>query len=452
MCTKFCESKEDAEEVVQDTFLIAHKKADELQGDTLLAYLRKIAINLSFRKRKNNRQLREMFTPIENITEELVEIDANFLPEECLQNKETRTELLMIVDGLPKRQREMIYLYFFADYNTREIAELMECTVNNVHQTLYTAKNAIKSRLTKPEYATTKALVPFGAFLVLEEQAFVAGHGSTGTAAVTAAATAKGYVTAVCVAVACLTAVALYFVLTPEDIMPAEPMAYTVEDTRPQETPPPTVELTTQAEQAEPVPAEPEHTTYVVEAATTELPTTDTPTYYDVQDETYHDLPEEPSGEEIAIEQPEQDTTDQGTEAYPVHEPTDHGEGTIYDTPTEPLPPITLIPTQPPTEPTEPDVTPAPDRTPQILYALSTATEPDTARIIDYYDFTLVTSMRHVTGMLLRFYVTNEGSGEILIGTAMHEDGGGWHMVFRHFEDGTAPTDMLELIGFMELL
>ena len=64
MCSKYCNSKEDAEEVVQNTFLIAYKKADSLRGDTLVAYLRKIAIHECYRKRNKNSRLQEHFAPI----------------------------------------------------------------------------------------------------------------------------------------------------------------------------------------------------------------------------------------------------------------------------------------------------------------------------------------------------------------------------------------------------
>lgn len=42
------------------------------------------------------------------------------------------------------------------------------------------------------------------------------------------------------------------------------------------------------------------------------------------------------------------------------------------------------------------------------------------------------------------------GSGDILIGTVILEDGTGWRMRFIHFENGAKPTDILQLLSFME--
>ncbi|MCL2406279.1 MAG: hypothetical protein FWC92_12160 [Defluviitaleaceae bacterium] len=93
MCHKFCDNHEDAEEVVQDTFLIAFKKTSDLQFNTFtayLAYLRKIAIHESFRKRKASSRRAEYFVSSDKLPEDYKELDENILPAEALSNKERR--------------------------------------------------------------------------------------------------------------------------------------------------------------------------------------------------------------------------------------------------------------------------------------------------------------------------------------------------------------------------
>ncbi|MCL2406280.1 MAG: hypothetical protein FWC92_12165 [Defluviitaleaceae bacterium] len=49
-----------------------------------------------------------------------------------------------------------------------------------------------------------------------------------------------------------------------------------------------------------------------------------------------------------------------------------------------------------------------------------------------------------------RFYVTNEGSGDILIGMAALEDGTGWRMRFKHYADGQIPSSASDLLRWMD--
>ena len=117
-CHKFCTNKEDAEEAVQDTFLIAFKKSTDLTFDTFavyLAYLRKIAIHESFRKRNESNRRKSLFVESDGLEIVHEELNANFLPAEALLNKESSAELMKMVNSLSKMQNEMIYMYYFAD-------------------------------------------------------------------------------------------------------------------------------------------------------------------------------------------------------------------------------------------------------------------------------------------------------------------------------------------------
>ncbi|MCL2392645.1 MAG: sigma-70 family RNA polymerase sigma factor [Oscillospiraceae bacterium] len=397
LCQKFCDSKEDAEEVVQDTFVIAYKKAAELKGDTLLAYLRKIAIHECFRKRDKNNHRYEYIVRSDTLPEDHPELTESFLPEEALQNKERQDELLRIISQLPKNRREMVYLYYYADLSTEEIARLYDCTNTTVYTTLFAARSTIKSKLEggDQKYASqTAAFVPLASLLFMEEQVFAASYVSIAApsivgadivskAALGAAKSTTGYIAAACAVAVCVASVAVYVasqsavendVYHPiyEAYVPAaeEPMEYNMEDI---------------AEEAPPV---------------------------------------------------------QSEEREDIFQPEDTGEPTEEQEPESPID----------GEADEPEPIPEPiDRTPEILAALAAAgTAGDVERIIRQYGFQLATSMQNPTEMLLRFYVANEGSGDVLIGIAAYEDGSRWHMRFAHFVGGQMPTDVLQLLRFME--
>ena len=137
----------------------------------------------------------------------------------------------------------------------------------------------------------------------------------------------------------------------------------------------------------------------------------------------YEPEPEEIIEEEIAEEPPE---------IEPPQEPE------VEEEPDEPY-----IPYEPNPDPV--------DRTPQILAALATADTPEVLQnILSYYGFVNVAEIERSLGLRLRFYTTNEGSGDILIGISFYEDGSSWYMRFQLFASGTKPSDILQLLNFME--
>jgi len=184
VCSKLCDNKEDVEEIVQDTFMSAFKKADKLRGDTLLGLLRKIAAHGCYDKRKRSKNEHIVFSD-EQV--EIIELDKDFLPEEYLQNKESQLELFRIINSLPPKQREMIYLYYYADINTEEIAKLNNCSSVNVRKILFTARNTIKSKIegkADKKSIQRMAVVSLTAVLLMEEEVFAAEYASAGIVSV----------------------------------------------------------------------------------------------------------------------------------------------------------------------------------------------------------------------------------------------------------------------------
>ena len=402
LCQKFCDNKEDAEEVVQDTFVIAFKKAAYLRSDTLLAYLRKIAVHECFKKRDKNRLRHEFLVYSDSTVEDRQELDKNLLPEDALQNKEFQTELLRIINQLPKNRREMIYLYYYANFNTEEIACLYECTNSTVWNTLSAARKTIKSKLEDTESKYTvkgRAFIPLTDIFVFEEQVFSASYiqaaaptiataNVAGTVAAGTAKSIKGYIIAACAVAACSVFVAVH--VASLSIIEGY---------------------------------EPEYDLYAERSASEEEP------YIIYEPEDY-----EVETELQAIELYEM----QAEEEH--HEPQAEEERTTEDEPYDSEP----EPEQVRTEDYEPT-----DRTPEILAALAAADNAEEAgRIIGYYGFAFAAQIH--LDMRYRFYALDDGSGDILIGIATDADGTSWRMRFEHFVNGKMPTDILQRLQFME--
>jgi len=405
LCQKFCDSKEDAEEVVQDTFVIAYKKAADLRGDTLPAYLRKIAIHECFRKRNKGGYYYEYTMHSDKPTEDYPELNESFLPEEALQNKERQVELLRIINQLPKNRREMVYLYYYADLSTEEIARLYDCTNSTVRNTLSAARGTIKNKLAgKDKKTAVKAVVllPLSALFFMEEEAFAANYISTaapsvasaniaGEIAYTTAISTKGYVAAACVVAVCIVSAAVYIALQPA-----------VEEYN-----------------------EPIYEVYI-------------PATREMADGVMEDIVEE-----IQLLEPmEEHTSSVITEPEQVEE-VELIPGSIEEAVLGEVVESGLV-EEFESEPIHID------RTSEILEALAVAANVgDVEGIINYYGFRFATQI-HLDMLLYRFYVLNEGNGDILIGIAAYEDGTSWRMRFAHFAGGQMPTDILHLLRFME--
>jgi len=469
--SKLCDSKEDAEEVAQDTFVTAFKKANELRSDTIMAYLRKIAANRCYHKRKKNGTKPEYIVYSGEQVENYAELDTDFLPEKYLQNKENRIELMQIVEELPRNQREMIYLYYYLDINTAEIAKLLDCREGNVRQALYMGRKTIKSKLEgadKKETIKHMAVVPLASALHMEAEIFSAEYASVtiagtlglfGTAAGTSTA-AAGSVTATAVAASNVTAIAAsvvaagvisvtaYFTLFVDTEIyevqePAVPASISV------------LEDESDAVADEPDEPEPPLLPEESEEPAAQLEFELSCIQYETEPETYeishvYEVPEPPIYivEDTATEYIE-DTAAEYTEETDT--PIQEYVPEEYEPPPAEAEPEAAETLDEEDEPPEPEPIWV-DRTAEILAALAAAdTAADVTHIINHYGFTFADHMRrNSTNEQFRFYVTNEGSGDILIGISTFENGTGRRMRFEHFNNGTMPLDILELLQFME--
>ena len=252
VCSKFCDNPQDAEEVVQEVFAIAFKKVNDIQPEAFVSYLRRVAINESIRKRDATYKQENIQTELDEQSYSLVELNENFLPAQHFENEESKVALLKVIKSLPKRQWEMIYMYYFAEFSTKEIAEMLGCTEIHVRKTMHIARQNLKDKLGSKTAAKALVLLPLASLFLLEEQAFAASYtptviaggvvagyttttsttgATTGTTAATVATTATKlatpYIIAACVAAVCAIAAVSYFVLT--DFEPREAIVFEME-------------------------------------------------------------------------------------------------------------------------------------------------------------------------------------------------------------------------------
>jgi hypothetical protein len=313
----------------------------------------------------------------------------------------------------------MIYMYYYAGINTEEIAKLNDCASVNIRQALYVARNTIKSRIEgQTGKYTAGAVVSLAAIFFAEEQAFAAeyvGASAVGTStagtldiagkiAGTMTTTASGttvVTAAACVIVAGAVFATAYLTLwqTTEEVGVPQPAAAIVALTQVA-----VPEIENSIEEIE------EEQLYI------------------------------PNGSEYNI-------IYENYQAYETVEP-EITRPEIEDSEVAAPPQLQTPYVEEPSPPEiEPEIV---DNTREILAALTgTSTYGDVNNIIARYGFVLVSEARTTLEEQYRFYVVNEGSGEIMIGVGIYEDNRPARIRFEHFQNSQRPTRITDLLDWI---
>ncbi|MEK4229611.1 sigma-70 family RNA polymerase sigma factor [Solibacillus sp. FSL H8-0538] len=137
----YVKDKHLAEEITQDVFLTYATKGDAFRGEAALkTYLTRILINRSHdelrkMKRKNVLQFLTPFWTNEKSAE-----------QEVMKQQQFQS-LMDAVMGLPIHYREVIILFYYEEFEAREIANLLDVSQNTVRTRLRRGKDLLKSKL-----------------------------------------------------------------------------------------------------------------------------------------------------------------------------------------------------------------------------------------------------------------------------------------------------------------
>ena len=159
VATGICGSAADAEEVVQDVFLILFRKAGSFEGRAALGtWLYRIAVNTSLNKRRGKRA--ELEEPLEDLLPSYKDDghrqgDRSFLladwsqmPDATLLSKEGRETIRAAVDRLPYHYRAVLILRDVEELSSEAVAEILGESVASVKSRLHRARMALREVLT----------------------------------------------------------------------------------------------------------------------------------------------------------------------------------------------------------------------------------------------------------------------------------------------------------------
>lgn len=145
---------EDAEDVLQETFLKAYEHMDGFQEQSkLYTWLVRIAVNeslMKLRKRRTGKLLsldENIDTGEETVAREIAVWDDN--PEQRYSREEMQSILRQAIDSLPPIFRTVFVLRDVDELSTEEAAEALGISVPAVKSRLLRARLQLRDRLTK---------------------------------------------------------------------------------------------------------------------------------------------------------------------------------------------------------------------------------------------------------------------------------------------------------------
>jgi RNA polymerase sigma-70 factor (ECF subfamily) len=148
------QNPQDAEDVLQETFLKAYEHLEDFQGNSkFYTWLVRIAVNQSLmklRKRKSDASVSlddPYDTGEENVTREIAVWEPN--PEQTYSREEIRDILTKAVEGLPPTFRAVFALRDIEELSTEETAAILNLSVPAVKSRLLRARLRLREKLTR---------------------------------------------------------------------------------------------------------------------------------------------------------------------------------------------------------------------------------------------------------------------------------------------------------------
>lgn len=129
-----CKNAEDAEDVVQDTFIQYYTSKKKFESEQhIRAWLIRVVINKA--KNMNRTFWRQNKQSLEDYMETLT-----------FETPESEN-LFETVMNLPDKYRIVIHLFYYEDYTIREIAEILQISESNVKVRLSRGRTLLKEKL-----------------------------------------------------------------------------------------------------------------------------------------------------------------------------------------------------------------------------------------------------------------------------------------------------------------
>lgn len=146
---KITGNEDDALDILQDSYVKALDKLGQLKDSaTFVSWFNQIVANTA----KN--YICKLKPVLFNTEEEAqasqdwqTEEDSDFIPEESMDNAESRKAIMDIIDSLPEDRRLCVLMHYYDDMGTAQIAKALEISENTVKSHLHLARKSIKKTI-----------------------------------------------------------------------------------------------------------------------------------------------------------------------------------------------------------------------------------------------------------------------------------------------------------------
>ncbi|WP_432353588.1 sigma-70 family RNA polymerase sigma factor [Sporosarcina sp. A2] len=135
--------KTKAEDIIQEVFIQYYIHIDEFEHrSSVKTYLYRIAMNKChnlfkswhYRKLEFSHQVGKWLLSLQTTEEQVI----------C---KESGNELKQLIDRLPLKYKEVIWLHYYAEMTVSEVADVLECSANTVKTRLARGRRLLKGIL-----------------------------------------------------------------------------------------------------------------------------------------------------------------------------------------------------------------------------------------------------------------------------------------------------------------
>lgn len=131
--------KEDAEDIIQNTFYKVYTLIDVLTENNLRPWFFRVALNdyIDLKRKKEHQNIyitSEIYSKLQHTDSEI----------DAILNKD---EIIFLLKDIKKEYKEIFFLKYYYDFSYEEIAAILDIKVNSVKQKLYRARTIIHSKI-----------------------------------------------------------------------------------------------------------------------------------------------------------------------------------------------------------------------------------------------------------------------------------------------------------------
>lgn len=151
-CYTIIGNESDAKDAAQEAIIKIYNNIDELKSpgafsSWMYRLVRNSCINYLGKHKKENSRLGDSEDYKESIENTLKDARIEHQPNQLYNLKETNSVIKELIDNLPRRQREVITLYYLEEYSINEIAEILDYNTGSIRSRLHSARKNLQSQI-----------------------------------------------------------------------------------------------------------------------------------------------------------------------------------------------------------------------------------------------------------------------------------------------------------------